>query len=253
MSSPYTTASISSSPIEKYFSASFRYWLANVIGRIVSSICFCHKVISKPVRRASVDLILSRLLAKCSKHGVSVVFLYRWNSLALFRSSSILIFFQSVCLLQSVLAESLDTNFAIYCIATRSGFISLHDVHDSKCKIAFIISFFGFFPRSVISSPSQRVSLREVSDFFSLALYPASWSCLSILNYFSRFLSLSPLVATIISCSQTGAPELNVLSIFLWQFVGIYGKPWNPFLESIKLIPISSGYRKVAVFACFFG
>ena len=67
-------------------------------------------------------------------------------------------------------SESLCINFALCCIAPSNGFNPLHDVVGFFCNIAFIFSLFGFIPYYVIFCPSQRVSSRKVSDFFSLAM-----------------------------------------------------------------------------------
>ena len=54
-----TTASSSNSPIEYFFSLSFRYLLLNAIGFISPSDCFCHKVILSPVLPALVVMMFS--------------------------------------------------------------------------------------------------------------------------------------------------------------------------------------------------
>ena len=150
--SPHTTASNSSSPIEKFFWATFSYWLVNAVGQIVSSFCFCHKVIPSPVGLALADTILSRSLAKCAKHGNSVLFFS--ISLKFFSFPSVQFhsdFFPSSCLIRLVFFESMRKNFALYCIPPRNDFNSVHDVGGLNCNIAYIFSFFGFIPWSDIS------------------------------------------------------------------------------------------------------
>ena len=125
------------------------------------------------------------------------IFLFSWSPVA-FK------FFRKNCFFRPKISESWGKNFAMYCNAPRNDFNSLHDIGGFNCNKVFIFSLFSFVPCSVISCHSQMLSLKKKLDFFSLVLYPSSWSFFNILIIFSWCLSLSSLVTITISSIHTG-------------------------------------------------
>ena len=158
------------------------------------SFCLRHKVILSLVRPASVVTFLSRSLAKWARHGISVSIF----STSLLSSSTLSVQFHSIffwrsCHIRSIFSESWRRNFAKFWFAPRIIFRSLLDLGGFNCTKTFIFSLFSFNPRSVISYPSQIVSLRKISVFFSLDLYPASSTFPSIVNIFFGGFLCTPL------------------------------------------------------------
>ena len=132
--------------------------------------------------------------SKCAGRDISVIFLFILLKFPSSLSVQFYSFFWSACLIWSDLSENSGINFAMYCIALTNDFTSLHDFGGFNCNIAFNFSLFGFVPCTFVLCSSQKISLRKNSDFFSFALYLASWSFPSNLDIFRGVYFCSPLL-----------------------------------------------------------
>ena len=164
------------------------------------SVCFRHKI--SPVRLASVDTVLSRSLAKCAKHGISVIFF----CISLKSSSSLSVRFHLDFVRVFV---SFGQFFPKFREKILQGIALLREMILIlyMMPVVLIVIQLLAFPCSVLIGnwlsrvPAYLVFLVKNLDFFSLAQYPVPWSFFSFLKVFSRIVSLSSFVTIFILSS----------------------------------------------------
>ena len=152
-----TIANNSISLIEWLILALFKCLLAKTVGWIVLSFCFSHSVFPSPVLFASVFIILSRSVAKCGRHGISVNIFYIFITSFPFPSLE-------VDSLGQFLFECSASGLTIYCIAPKNDFNFLSEFN---CKTAFICFLFCFVTSSFGTVIAKLLLWEKKSGFSS--------------------------------------------------------------------------------------
>ena len=215
----------------------------DAISRIVSLFCFCHNVIPSQVRLALVDTILSLSLANCAQNGFSVIVVF----FSLKSSSSLLIqlhfdFFRSSHLIQLVFSESLGIIFAMYFIAPRNDFSSLHDVGDFNCNMVFILLLFCSVFGYLVYQPNGFVDKKFGS--FLACLYLVSWSCFVILNnLFGVY--LCPLLLLLLCRLATLVFHISLFCLFFSRIMSVYLIDLRVLFESMSSNHIPPVFAKL--------